>query len=569
MAPLENLLPLSHAISERIWTDAVLTDPLIGSFLPNRFVFVSWDILKDFFQKLEQRPVESEEQFEQWVRDLGDIESQLHDVYQHNLALESISPDLPVTTLFNRNICNHEIVWETARQRLYERLVDMPWLANSETIDRRRLSEIIHNRSANFNWDCYSLDNQEGRLIDRLAQHDDQLDQQVSEQISEHTSDKSIWLMRSALVLSNRDDLDSTIIQLTDVRKESAFLRGHHDYVTYRLSAQDSLSYSANELIKTGEAVLDCFYDLASRCLLDRRKFAGIQTIKPWHTFDMPIVPYDEQLSQQHALEERLKAFLYKLSPTFGSLFENNRSDFVLDPYARDSKDPQSFISSYARMGKSFLSTNLDGSAISLSELFHEATHLLQGAAVDQPYYYYRHHPPELSEGLAMAIELIATDFYDLFYAKPLVTVARAQVIQTHILDMMENARDTLFEAHLYNGTPENLGTIWAELADRATPGVSWKGVEKYRELGYLDNLQLLHAPLDLANYLLGNLVALEIYCNYRIDPKRTCQQILATMKAGDSLPLNELYRIAGVTFPAEPGAVQSLSEMISSILLD
>ena len=568
MSP-QSLQILSTAASDQIWEGPVLTDPLTGAYLPNRFVFLKWEILSDFFQELDRRPVTTPAECDRWIRDLGDLESQMHDAYQHCHALKTFAPLDPVTARFDSNLNNYEAVWENARQHLYEKLLTLTPLMTEEYADHRRLKAVIQNRSEHFSWDGYSCDNQILRLVRELCELDDAIDVVVGCSHSEESSDKELWRARQELTTRHQPEIDRWIQSLLLARNQSARVRGHEDFSEYALAGQESLDYSMEQLCQVAANVLEQFSPLAERCLESRARQCGFRTVRPWQDLDEADIPYVSRLEQFVPLEQALRNTLAAVSPAFQELFDQHRHLFVLDPYDSEDKSGDSVVLHYARMGKYLLSARLDGGALSLTELFHEATHLLEAVSVhnQQAFYWYRQPPTEISEGLAIAMELISAEHYSGLYKPRFIDAARTRIIEDQIISLVEHARNILFERALYLNPESDPGAKWVEFAGKAFPSMNWTGLEAFRDKEYLDFLHLLADPFTGINYLMGGLISFQLHELYRKDPAATTGRMLATMQAGDSRPLPEIYTILGVPFPFDPKVITATANYAQDLL--
>lgn len=565
----QTLQVLSTAASDQIWEGPVLTDPLAGSYLPNRFVFLKWEILNDFFKELDRRPVTTPEECDRWIRDFGDLESQMHDAYQHRHALETFAPDDPVTERFDTNLNNYEAVWENARQHLYEKLLTLTPLMTDEYADHRRLKAVITNRSEHFSWHGYSYDNLTLRLERALSEFDDSIDSLVIDNNPEQISDQKLWLARQELTTQHQPEIDQLIKSLLVARNQSARVRGHEDFAAYALAGQDSIDYSPSQLRQIAIEVLEQFSPLAGQCLDARARQCGLRSIRPWNDLDQADIPYLPRLAQYQHLEAALREILTGISPLFCELFDQNRNRFLIDPYDSEQKTGDSVVLHYARMGKYLLSSGLDGGALSLTEFFHEATHLLEAVAVNaaQSYYWYRQPPPEISEGLAISMELLSTEQYQSLYKPRFSEAARARIIEDQIITIVEHARNILFESTLYLNPDEPPGRIWTELSLQASPGMNWQKLEAFQGREYLDYLHLLAEPFTGINYLLGGLISFQLHAAYQKAPEATAERMLATMQAGDSRPLPELYATLGIPFPTNPSAVSNTARYVKELL--
>ncbi len=481
--------------------------------------------------------------------------------------LNAVRPNDPATAAFGRNIENHEYLWDAARQVIYERLHDMPWLHQSEHF--ARLAAIIGNLSQLFDHQSYSLENRDRWLCGELEQAASRVETERAASLESLESERLYWKSEQRILLNHAPEMDRIVTELIAVRNEKAHRSGSDTFADLCLRRHDSLEYTAHDLGRLAEAVLDSFAPAARDVHLWQGEMAEIRRWRPWTDSEIDFV-YPEQINRQEVLELRVEEFLERLSPDFRALFHDNRQRFLLDLFNREEKFVNPFVSSFTRPDRVFLSTNLDGTATSLTEVFHETAHLIESfAALSQTNYYYRNSPPETSEAIALATELIATRHYDLFYGDE-VNDAALLVIGEHITMLVDYARETLFELWLYQEGGEVSAKVradkWNELVKRGGSLIDWEGCEKYQQVEYLDDLSRYLTPFNSAKYLVGAVASFQIYLNYLRDPAGTAHQILDTMSAGDSQHLTQLFEKLGVPFRFDPLHISGLSQRMSEV---
>jgi oligoendopeptidase F len=564
---LNGLLALSPGAVENVWARPVVTTELTGTFLPNRLIFFGWEMLSQFFEQLKARPVSNEQEFEQYVKDLGDLEAQLHDAYQNLNVLCALFPNDPRTSEFQRNLQNHEYLWDVARQTIYERLSAMPWISQVERFGR--LAAVVNNLAEVFHPQWYSLQNSDRWLCDELQQVESRVNTERENNSEEFETEQQYWRSEQRRLLKHAPELDRVISKLISVRNEKARSVGCGSFADLCLRRDDSLEYTAHDLEILAEAVLEYFSPLAREVNARSLRSAGIRRWRPWSDTETDFL-YPDQLNSQEVLEGALAAFLGRLSPEFSALYRDNRYRSSLDLFTREGKISNPFVSSFTRPDGVFLSTNLDGSAASLTEVFHETAHLLESfAALSQPFYYYRNPAPDTSEAIALAMELIGTRHYDLFYTDGRKEAALL-VLGEHITMVVNYAWETLFELWLYREGGDASATTrahkWNALEERSGSLIDWSGCEKYRQVEYLNDLNRYLSPFNSTKYLVGAIALFQVYLNYLRDPSAATRQILDTMSAGDSLHLFQLFEKLGAPLRFDRLHILGLSERMRDV---
>jgi hypothetical protein len=198
----------------------------------------------------------------------------MHLAYQHLHTLQAVHPDDPATASFESNLDNQEILWETARHALYERLIAFPWFADSSLGDLRRMRANINNRVSTFSWASYSTQNQIKRLEQSLDLLEEALESRVVDQLTEESSDKDYWLLRKRTIRDFQKDFDSVAHTMLEAYRTLAHSKGSSDMLECALKAQDSLDYSPEDVITVSRRILERFGPLARRCVESRARRA-------------------------------------------------------------------------------------------------------------------------------------------------------------------------------------------------------------------------------------------------------------------------------------------------------
>src|SRR5262249_46092817 len=90
----------------------------------------------------------------------------------------------------------------------------------------------------------------------------------------------------------------------------------------------------------------------------------------------------------------------------------------------------------------------------------------------------------------------------------------------------------------------------WTALMHRlSSRQVDWSGFEDAYQHRWQRQLHLFHVPFYYIEYGIAQLGALQVWFNYRKDPKRALTQLLTAFKLGNTRPMPQLFTAAGIKF--------------------
>jgi oligoendopeptidase F len=107
----------------------------------------------------------------------------------------------------------------------------------------------------------------------------------------------------------------------------------------------------------------------------------------------------------------------------------------------------------------------------------------------------------------------------------------------------------------------------WMELTARYGPGFDWTGLEKFFAIGWQRVPHLFGAPFYYIEYGIAQLGALQVWLNYRRDPKGAIAAYKRGLSLGGSRPLPELFGATGLTFDFGPEIMKRLVEEVQEEL--
>ena len=130
-----------------------------------------------------------------------------------------------------------------------------------------------------------------------------------------------------------------------------------------------------------------------------------------------------------------------------------------------------------------------------------------------------------------------------------------------HKIHMME----MVFYTHP-NHTRDERNAKFVELYQRFMPPLDWSDVPAGTlQTNWQRQLHLFHVPFYYIEYAIAQLGALQVYANYKRDPRAAVTMLLEAQTLGGSATAPRLFEVAGCRFDLGPELLGELMGMVES----
>lgn len=387
------------------------------------------------------------------------------------------------------------------------------------------------------------------------------------------------WRAQKSSWLEHRGHIDALFLELLERRRRLADAVGLPDYRAYAWHELLRLDYTPEDCLRLHEAVEQWIVPLAQNRYERRRAQLGVERLLPW---DLRIDPWAaEPLQPFHDAE----SFAAGMAPVFrhrdpdlGGLFDRMLSGGYLDLGWRKGKRSGGVERPFPLSGMPFVSVNGDGSEINVGTLVHEMGHAFHDYQTmqHQRFEWNLRHTDEFSELAALGMWWLVEPYLSHerggFYTPDEAQRNRVRLLEQLLIhDVPRHAHTDAFHHWIYSEaphiTPAEMDAKWAELGRRFQPWVDWTGLEEEQALGWREHWALFSGPFYEVAYILANLGALSLWRNSEADPDGTWKQFTSALALGNTLPLPDLYRAAGVELPFDEAVVRDVVEFAATKL--
>jgi oligoendopeptidase F len=348
------------------------------------------------------------------------------------------------------------------------------------------------------------------------------------------------------------------------LRERIAANAGFPNYRDYMFRRKERFDYGPKECEAFHESAEKAVKPLVALLQEGRRKRLGLAALRPWDmAVDPDGLPPLKPFGNADELVAGCERILGKVDPEFGKNLGTMRSWGLLDLDSRKGKAPGGYQSTLGEVRLPFIFMNSVGLDSDLRTLLHEGGHAMHSFAARTLPAPYRHAPMEFCEVASMAMELLGSPHLSEFYPDPKeASRSRARHLENVVALLPWIATVDAFQHWIYlnpgHAREERTGT-WVRLRDRFGGIEDWEGLEDARATLWHKQLHIFEVPFYYIEYGIAQLGALQVWRNFRKDPKEGVRLYKQGLAVGGSRTLPEIFKAAGIRFDFSPAMIEPL----------
>ena len=381
------------------------------------------------------------------------------------------------------------------------------------------------------------------------------------------------WRAVARRRLQDRDELNQIFNDLIRLRAEMARNAGFENFRDYQHQAYNRFDYTPQDALTFDESIGETVVPLLAELRRQRQAKLGVETLRPW---DLQVDPDNRPPLKPFETPEQLETgcagIFGKLDGALSEEFETMRRRGLLDLGSRKGKAPGGYQSTLDEVRLPFIFMNAAGTNRDVFTLLHEGGHAFHAFACRlDPLLAYRSAPMEFSEVASMAMEMFGLSHIEAFYADA-EEARRAR--RRHFEDIIQIfpwiATIDAFQHWIYlnpEHTVEQREAKWLELEVKYSPGVDWSGLDEEHRSLWQRQLHLYQVPFYYIEYGIAQLGALQLWMQFREQPRETLEHYRRGLALGGSRPLPELFAAAGIKFDFSPATLRPIMAAVSEEL--
>lgn len=555
-------------------------------FVPAEATMGDWAQIEPLFKQLQERPINSVEDLEQWLLDCSELSAAIGEERSKRYIAMTTQTDDPVREGAYQEFIEHiapktKPSWHALEvvylHNPYRKLLRMDRYG---VMDR-----IVENNVALFRDANIPLETQDALLRKdyqkvtgamTIAYQGEELTlQQAAKSLEEpdRTVRQGVWELVTARRLQDKEALEDLYDKMVALRTQIAANAGFENYRDYAFKRRRRFDYTPQDCFQFHEGVERAAVPLVRKILEERKRTLGVDTLRPWDTLvDPRHRPPLRPFSNTDELVTGIEEIFRKVDPALGDQFHFMWEEKLLDLDSRKGKAPGGYQDTLHEKRWPFIFGNAVGRDDDIRLMLHEGGHAFHTlAAREQPLIHYRSTPLEFAEVASMSMELLAARHLDVFYRNP-------QDYRRSYRATLEDAVTILpwvatidaFQHWVYTHpahTREARQQAWVETFRRFSQVVDWTGYEEAQAFLWHRQLHLFLSPFYYIEYGIAETGALQIWVRSRSNHREAVERYWQALSLGGSKPLPKLFEAAGAKFRFDYETLAPLMDAVAGEL--
>ncbi len=542
-----------------------------------------WEDVKPYYVELYNRGINSTEELEKWIVDRSKLYALLEETYARayiNLQRYTDNKEYEKTFKnFTKNIYPEYKKYNfILDKKLYECRFKNKLPKEKYSVFLRNLAnqiEIFREKNIPLETKEINLATEYGKIIGSVQINLDGHKYTLQE-IKVLLTDKDrgrrkrAWLAMNEAVSKHYQYLDNLYDKLREIRATMAKNAGFDNYRDYMFKLKNRFDYTPEDCYKFHESVKNRVVPKIKPLIEKKKKVLEIKSMLPWDkTAEGRNEPELKPFKTGDELLNGVIKIYGKLDNEFAENLINMKKHKMFDLESRKGKAPGGFNYPLQQTGMPFIFMNAVGLHRDVITLLHEGGHAAHTFRMRHiPIIEYRHTPSEVAEFASMSMELLTMDYWGEFYPdETQLNKAKSDHLYRIINFFPWCMSVDKFQHWVYLNPSHNIterDEEWMRIAkDFSEYYVDWTGYENHLAKLWQLQLHIFEVPFYYIEYGMAQLGALQIWRNYKKDPKNTIERYKYALSLGNSKPIGEIYKAAGVEFRFDEHLIEEIVDFV------
>ncbi|WP_242245018.1 M3 family oligoendopeptidase [Bacillus cereus group sp. BfR-BA-01330] len=535
--------------------------------------------LEKTLSTLLNKMISSKLDLENWLKEqskvIWDIEEQLR---SHYIAFQCNTDDEEIKDTFE-----HDQQFVKPLLKRYQNLLDNKYLESPFRIELDSnvyglLDTKIKNAQKLFCEENIELEIKEDKLVTEyfeitggLSGIWDGEEKTITElqsylQDSNRDTRKKAKTIISEQFLSVEKELQNILNQLIEIRHQKAKNIQLENYRDYMFKKYERFDYSAIDCYELAESIRKYVVPLKDKILLEKKDKLQLDTLRPW---DVSAVTPDQKvlkpIANENDLIEKSTHIFNKLDVEFSALLNRMYKHNCLDLTSRKGKAAGGFCEYLPASQLSYIFMNLNYTQDDIVTFIHEMGHSIHNELIKPlKLRQYIEIPAETAELASMTMELFSLNYWDTFYTdkkdlkQAKINFFKDVISYLPIMLIVDQFQHWLYENPSH--TSEERNEKYLQLQKHYQSSVIHiDGYENWIATSWLPVLHIFEVPFYYIEYAIAQLGALQMYKQYKEDPKQALENYKKALSLGSSQSIKEVYDAAGIRFDFSGETIKEL----------
>ncbi len=391
---------------------------------------------------------------------------------------------------------------------------------------------------------------------------------------TDRTIRKEIFELIQKRRFDDHDKLNNLLSELIVLRHQAAKNAGFENYRDYMHSALNRFDYTIDDCIMFHNSVKEEVMPIINEINKIRKEKLNYTVLMPYDTsVDPDLEPALKPFSDGKELIDKAIQVFSKIRPQYGEYLKTMKDNSYLDLDSRKGKAPGGYNYPLYESNIPFIFMNATGNQRDLETMMHEGGHAVHSfLSSNLELLDFKSLPSEVAELASMSMELISSEFWNIFYSNEK-DLKRAK--RTHLEGVLSVlpwiAAIDKFQHQLYlnpNHNFEERKMIWNSVAKEFdTHIVEWKGYEEYYSTAWQRQMHIFEVPFYYIEYGIAQLGAVAVWRNFKKNPTKALDDYENALKLGYSVPIPEIYKTADIEFNFSKEYIAELMNFVKNEL--
>ncbi|MCU5023893.1 M3 family oligoendopeptidase [Bacillus cereus] len=366
--------------------------------------------------------------------------------------------------------------------------------------------------------------------------------------------------------LSVEKELQNILNQLIEIRHQKAKNIQLENYRDYMFKKYERFDYSAIDCYELAESIRKYVVPLKDKILLEKKDKLQLDTLRPW---DVSAVTPDQKvlkpIANENDLIEKSTHIFNKLDVEFSALLTRMYKHNCLDLTSRKGKAAGGFCEYLPASQLSYIFMNLNYTQDDIVTFIHEMGHSIHNELIKPlKLRQYIEIPAETAELASMTMELFSLNYWDTFYTdkkdlkQAKINFFKDVISYLPIMLIVDQFQHWLYENPSH--TSEERNEKYLQLQKHYQSSVIHiDGYENWIATSWLPVLHIFEVPFYYIEYAIVQLGALQMYKQYKEDPKQALENYKKALSLGSSQSIKEVYDAAGIRFDFSGETIKEL----------
>jgi oligoendopeptidase F len=354
------------------------------------------------------------------------------------------------------------------------------------------------------------------------------------------------------------------------LRHRQALNVGYKNYRDFMHDAKDRFDYTVEQCNEFGQSILEYIVPLSNKLRSLRRQKLKLEKLEPFDlAVDIDSKPALKPFEKKEEFVFKVIEVLNQVNPLVGQTLTNIEKRGGLDLFSRQNKAPGGYNYPLASSKSSFIFMNCAFTHDDLVTLFHETGHAFHfDCYKDNPQpFLYKSPPSEVAELASMSMELMSMQHWGLIYQDK-EDLKRAKL--THLERIIHffpwMAVVDGFQHWVYLNPKASINErneYFKNLYTQFFPLVDWGLYKEYLPTMWQKQAHIIEIPFYYIEYGIAQLGALQIWDQYKKDPKKGFENYKKALSLGSEFSIKEIYNQAQIELNFSPQFIKNIAQLL------